>query len=41
MFIWRLDAVRRVSIDDVTRYSVTVQWASTLKEQRTAGSTDA
>ena len=44
MFAWRLDAARRISIDDVTRYGVTIDqleaitarcalWATTLKEQ--------
>ena len=52
MFAWRLDAARRISIDDVTRYGVTgdqlaaitarcTLWAATLKEQLAGGSADA
>ena len=52
MFAWRLDAARRISIDDVTRYGVTVDqleaittrcflWATTLKEPLRGGPADA
>ena len=52
MFAWRLDAARRVSLDDVSRYGVTAdelgavtarctQWAATLREPPAPSAVDA
>ena len=52
MFAWRLDAARRVSLDDVSRYGVTAdeleavtarcsQWAVALREQPAPNTVDA